>query len=545
METKTLVINNRVITLTPLAKKLLAGQISEADIFLETFRNYEENGEKPFCILANAFLDSKKPLSFHDIYFGIMQGFRPGDDLEVSLEEAKLITSPMPETPKRRLKFLLELLELMGAIKEFRELWTSRDAILLQKIAYQPLIATENQIFEISQLPEKANDAMIMAHLHYTLELVRRYCAALLAKRFVIFTGLSGSGKTKLAQAFANWLAFSKNQIAIVPVGANWTSNEHILGYADALDPAKYVRTQALDLILQAEQNPSSPFFLILDEMNLSHVERYFADMLSAIESGEKIRLYSEENKRDGVPSNITLPPNLFIIGTVNVDETTYMFSPKVLDRANTIEFRVESQEMQRFLSDPQTINLEVLSGLGLPLAEAFTAKVQTSITFNDEDKKKLERELMLFFNVLKHCGAEFGFRTVNEITRFIFFHKMLTSSEWHFKVAMDAQVFQKMLPKLQGSRKKLEPILWALATLCYQEHSFNDKGEPLMNDGNNLQDEVNKALQLKTERDPFRKDARGDYVFPEENAYYPLSYKKIIRMLQSLAQGFTSFTEA
>ena len=93
-----------------------------------------------------------------------------------------------------------------------------------------------------------------------------------------------------------------------------------------------YQSTPAYELIKNAEDDSENPYFLILDEMNLSHVERYFADFLSAIESGEEIPLYGNNDK-------LTLPDNLFIIGTVNVDETTYMFSPKVLDRANTIEF--------------------------------------------------------------------------------------------------------------------------------------------------------------------------------------------------------------
>ena len=101
-----------------------------------------------------------------------------------------------------------------------------------------------------------------------------------------------------------------------------------------------------LDLILESSkiENSNKPYFLILDEMNLSHVERYFADFLSAMESNELISLHKsdDENYKDDVvivPKSIELPNNLFVIGTVNIDETTYMFSPKVLDRANVIEF--------------------------------------------------------------------------------------------------------------------------------------------------------------------------------------------------------------
>ncbi len=97
-------------------------------------------------------------------------------------------------------------------------------------------------------------------------------------------------------------------------------------------------------------------FFLILDEMNLSHVERYFADFLSGFESNEKIHLHSNGNEtqtisKKNIPEKIRLPDNLFVIGTVNVDETTYMFSPKVLDRANVIEIKTSEENLKHFNS--------------------------------------------------------------------------------------------------------------------------------------------------------------------------------------------------
>ncbi len=179
--------------------------------------------------------------------------------------------------------------------------------------------------------------------LSYSSKLILRFCASLITKPFVILTGLSGSGKTKLAQAFVKWICQDEIQYRLIPVGADWTNREPLLGYPNALKPEEYVKPDSgvLDLIIHANSNPELPYFLILDEMNLSHVERYFADFLSAMESKEKIPLYPEGTVNNGVPSNLHLPANLFIIGTVNIDETTNMFSPKVLDRANTIEFRV------------------------------------------------------------------------------------------------------------------------------------------------------------------------------------------------------------
>ena len=195
------------------------------------------------------------------------------------------------------------------------------------------------------------------AGLVYSDKLITRFVSSLLTKPFVILTGLSGSGKTKLAQAFVQWICQEESQYRIIPVGADWTNREPLLGYPNALKPEEYVKPDSgvIDLIIQANSNPELPHFLILDEMNLSHVERYFADFLSVMESNEEIPLYAEGTVDNGVPSKLKVPANLFIIGTVNIDETTNMFSPKVLDRANTIEFRINNNEM-KVSSAQQTI---------------------------------------------------------------------------------------------------------------------------------------------------------------------------------------------
>ncbi|MEI3145543.1 MAG: hypothetical protein V8S94_02660 [Methanobrevibacter smithii] len=112
----------------------------------------------------------------------------------------------------------------------------------------------------------------------------------------------------------------------IVPVGANWTENRHVLGFYNVITE-EYNETPSYFLIKAAKNDIGSPYFLILDEMNLSHVEIYFADFLSAIESGQPIPLYFNDDEN----YELDIPDNLLIVGTVNVDETTYMFSPKVL----------------------------------------------------------------------------------------------------------------------------------------------------------------------------------------------------------------------
>ena len=193
-----------------------------------------------------------------------------------------------------------------------------------------------------------------VAGLVFSDQIICRLIASLCSKPFVILTGLSGSGKTKLAQAFVQWICQDESQYLVIPVGADWTNREPLLGYPNALKPDEYVKPDSgvLELIINSNNHPEMPHFLILDEMNLSHVERYFADFLSVMESKEEIPLYAEGKVQNGVPAKLKVPSNLFIIGTVNIDETTNMFSPKVLDRANTIEFHVTKIEMEKFLGN-------------------------------------------------------------------------------------------------------------------------------------------------------------------------------------------------
>lgn len=372
--------------------------------------------------------------------------------------------------------------------------------------------------FSIQKMIKYINETGLL----YTPSLVKRFAFSLMSKRFLILSGLAGSGKTQLALAFASALVKNKEeQMCVVSVGADWTNREPLLGFPNALQPGKFVKPESgvLDLLIEAnrEENADKPFFLILDEMNMSYVERYFADFLSAMESREKISLWNTEASDeagaeiDGVPQRIDLPKNLFIIGTINVDETTYMFSPKVLDRANVIEFKIASDEMSHFLQEMHEIDRDSIiskaAGMGADFVEKACKK--------DLDKDKVSIDtLQNFFNELKNVNAEFGYRSATEIFRFICQAKANDDATPNMTIdeILDAAIVQKLLPKLHGSRKKLEPVLTQLWKLCF---TGADK------DLNIAQKNV-------------------------EKAQYKDSADKIRRMYESAtANGFTSFAEA
>jgi energy-coupling factor transporter ATP-binding protein EcfA2 len=354
---------------------------------------------------------------------------------------------------------------------------------LWQKMSKQHPDAVKSELFledSLHQFKEQSHADFTQSGLRVPDNLLLRIGASLLAKRFLILTGLSGSGKTKLAHAFASWLTESEEQYRLVAVGADWTTNENVIGYQDALRPEIYRKPSngLLDVILRAETDASRPYFLILDEMNLSHVERYFADILSAIESSQEIALHAEAVSLKSsdtdtllVPAKITLPKNLFIIGTVNVDETTYMFSPKVLDRANVIEFRATADDIAAFLDVPSAVDMTLLAGKGAAFGAAFVQQAATEDDLDSATALALKEKLVQVFKALAPIGAEFGFRTAYEISRFVRFHNKLRGAGWQFNEALDAQVLQKLMPKLHGSQRRLEPVLKALETFCIENH--------------------------------------------------------------------------
>ena len=361
------------------------------------------------------------------------------------------------------------------------------------------------------------NQSVFESGLVFSEKLVSRLISSLLTKPFVLLTGLSGSGKTKIAQSFVKWICEDKSQFRIIPVGADWTNREPLLGYPNGLNPKEYITPDSgvLNLIIEASkiENANKPYFLIFDEMNLSHVERYFADFLSVMESDDKINLYSGSTRKDldgnEIPDEIFWSKNLFIIGTVNIDETTYMFSPKVLDRANTIEFRVDETNLKNFFDLPSKIDLSLLESKGISMAKNFLEIA----TDNHIEKDEVYSDVLVkFFNELKKVGAEFGYRTAVEMLLLI--KKLNIISSISKNESLDIAVMQKLLPKLHGSRNKISKVLDALILLCLKE------GQKFS---------IAKSEEVLV-----------------ENINYPIAFEKLVRMYKNaLDNGFTSYAEA
>ena len=356
-------------------------------------------------------------------------------------------------------------------------------------------------------------------------DLIARYMAALLAKPFVILAGVSGTGKSKLAELVAEFYSANAaggavpsdqpssgcnflfkpsagppdpTRFALVAVRPDWTDHQSILGFVNPITE-HYESTQALDLVLRANValeatesiSATSRYFMLLDEMNLARVEHYFSDWLACSESRrlrpdgsicqQEVPLHRSAEPMettlanpDGsqeklpVPASFALPTNLVVTGTVNVDETTYGFSPKVLDRAMVIEFDEVDLGQLRVSSS------EVLPGSGsgadsgtyrfpnpLPPFQLATGEAYAALP------EAAHRHLTALNDFLKETRLHLGYRAASEIALFMKFYNDILPEDpgdpdW--LRALDAAVLQKILPRLSGNRAKLES---PLATLC------------------------------------------------------------------------------
>jgi 5-methylcytosine-specific restriction protein B len=314
----------------------------------------------------------------------------------------------------------------------------------------------------------------------------------LLTKPFAILTGASGTGKTRLAESLAkHYTGGDESRYSVVAVGADWTDSRHVLGFVNHLRPVitaegelpLYQSTPVLDLLLRADAAPKVPHFLVLDEMNLSHVERYFADFLSAMErpegalelhcggSDEDARLPRFTGDETGVPRRLAFPRNLFVIGTVNVDETTYMFSPKVLDRANVIEFRMSPQDLANFLSGDGSypdVGKASASELQSFLALARERELETLPVMDG-----IQTHLSAIFSHMEKARFEFGYRAASEVIRYLKICRHLAEDKaaWDdigWVADLDTQILQKLLPRLHGGMGRMGPLLTGLGHLCH-----------------------------------------------------------------------------
>jgi hypothetical protein len=293
---------------------------------------------------------------------------------------------------------------------------------------------------------------------YFDENLIRRFLTSLSAKPFLLLTGISGTGKSKIAELYGEFItSVNLGRFIIKAVGSNWNDNKNLLGYFNPLvdTVGRYFPTELVEFISDANANRDKTFILLLDEMNLSYTERYFSDFLSALES-----LTNEITLPDG--TKILWSENLKIIGTINEDETTHTLSPKVIDRANIIEMNGALPSI--YLND-------------------LIAKGDDKI-INLINKDWHLEYIVLFDSIYTAFNGKFGYRTIDEITKYIIINVDYTGKD--YKIYLDEQIYQKLLPKLYGTRGEILDKLEQLHFL------FNPDNDDLSNSFTKLSAMIN-----------------------------------------------------
>ena len=265
---------------------------------------------------------------------------------------------------------------------------------------------------------------------------LRRLHLSLRSRGFVILSGISGTGKTWLAQAYAR---ATGGRHRLVPVAPNWTTNEDLLGYLNPISGvyhdtvfSNFLREAARDWeSATAGQRTPVPHYLVLDEMNLARVEYYFATFLSALEVRQREQTAPIQLGEEEIP----LTPNLRFVGTVNVDETTHGFSDKVYDRAQLIELEAPREAIQHHLATS-------------PLAESLLSAWEAL-----------------------HEVAPFAFRVIDDITHYVEAAEVFDVER---DASLDEQMLQKLLPKVHGIDPRIEQALASFIDLCGERYPLS-----------------------------------------------------------------------
>lgn len=285
-----------------------------------------------------------------------------------------------------------------------------------------------------------------------------------------------------------NWL--------FIPVRPDWRDGRSLLGYFNPITRS-YEWTPFLRFLLRAARgyraNDGLARFVILDEMNLAHVEHYLADLLSVLESGRDEQgwtkealqfLQPDDAEGDLPPRELRLPPSLYFIGTVNSDETTHTFSPKVLDRAFVLDFGdADLGGYPPVMTDP----VASTAADQLSLLRSFTvggrfARIEKRAIYQFvQDRPQLRARLATLHALLRPFELHFGYRVYDETVAFI---EAALNNEWTaaenseqaLNAALDAALCMKVLPRFHGAKRQLDAPLKAMLAYCVNPDQPNER---------------------------------------------------------------------
>ena len=343
------------------------------------------------------------------------------------------------------------------------------------------------EIFEYLKLYIRNNEKLV-----YSDDIIRRFLLAIQSKELTILSGPSGTGKTSLVTAFSKAIG---GEVKIIPVKPSWTDTEDLLGFYNPIEQA-YVPTPFLDALVEAKKNKDKLHLICLDEMNLAHIEYYFAEFLSKLEanneypvielyskaiydeileeisytinlmSGDKVSVTSEElskwceenekeytkeminlkkriNFIEKYPALFEIPKNVRFIGTMNVDETTKHISPKVIDRSFVIELCKDNRE------NINENELEIIEQKFVK-ADSFDMK---NITLSENSEEIINEIEYINDQFLINLDSDFNNRGEKHIRKYL-----MNMESYDFdidrKSIISDLIYLKVLPRINTSFK-------------------------------------------------------------------------------------------
>jgi hypothetical protein len=313
-------------------------------------------------------------------------GLKPGEDTEEQTEQA-------PEEPENLGVRFPKLASIDEELKDYK-------------------IKNYGNTFTLPELCETfRNFAASKLRLYYSIEMMRLFIAALASTKLVILQGISGTGKTSLAYA---WGKFLKHDSCVASVQPSWRDRTELFGYFNEFTK-KFNETEVLKEMYVAGFT-DDVYTVILDEMNISRVEYYFAEMLSILEMPNKdewiVELVPSSWKNDPkrlIGGKLKIPPNMWYIGTINNDDSTFMVTDKVYDRAMPIDINDKGKVFEPIDTPASDINYSYLNNL------FETAMKESQIS--EDTLKKIEK---MDDYVIQHFRIAFGNRIVSHMKKFV-----------------------------------------------------------------------------------------------------------------------------
>ena len=479
--------------------KLKVHKVSYLD-FIDTIKKQRTNRSYKISLLY-CFINKdqiKSELSYEEIYMNLKQYYsiqKHRQDLnEIKDLESWDKSKYIAKIKKTAMKYLPqqyfiqddknEIYSLSEDIKQYIEnpefIQQFKDAVAFLENKY---FGEENmKQLKITSQPKKEIVNNIFKYIssqgyEYSKELISNLYLSLKIKPFVILAGISGTGKSKIVRLFAESLGATveNNQFNMISVRPDWNDSTELIGYKNL--ESKFIKGKLTQIIEEASQNLDKPYFVCLDEMNLARVEYYLSDYLSVIESRRKVDdkivtdklIYDSEIDEE---ETLSLPENLYIVGTVNMDDTTFQFSRKVLDRANTIEFsevNLENLFGENSEEDNLDENIEVYNDF---LKSTYLKTIDIEDEYRDY-AIEINKKIIDINNILKKSQKQFAYRVRDEILFYMIENKkanLLDENE-----AFDYQIMQKVLPAISGSENSVKETLVNLFNFICEKEILND----------------------------------------------------------------------